>query len=399
MTATDSAPGTQPWSVAPVIDWLLHRGRHLTDPEALLTAICNRVRDAGMPLDRANVFISTLHPQYFGFALAWEDGASQTYFGSHEDRESDTVMLSPMAPIVEGERVIRRRLQQADCPFDFPILYELKEQGFTDYVIAELVFSTGARNGVSLATRTDGGFTDHDVEEFEQILHLFAILMESHTNRGVAANLMDTYLGSISGARVLDGQIKRGDGDHIDAVIWFSDLRQSTPLAEQLGQDEFLALLNDYFEATAGPVLAHGGEVLRFIGDASLAVFPLGEDALPSEVCERAMAAAKEVRERAQVTNAARRSRGATPFEYGVGLHRGQVLYGNIGTPERLEFSVVGAAANESARIEALTKDMGTDIVLSETVARHIDPRELRSLGKQQLRGVAREIEVYALAT
>ena len=397
MTDAESEASNRAWSVTPVIDWLLHRGRHLTDPEALLGAICARVRDAGMPIDRVNVFISTLHPQYFGFALAWEDGVAQTYFGSHDDRESDTVVLSPMGPIVNGERVIRRHLQDPDCALDFPILHELKEQGFTDYLIVELVFSTGARNGVSLSTRRDGGFSDHDIREIEQILHLFAILMESHTNRGVAANLLDTYLGRISGARVLNGQIQRGDGDHIDAVIWFSDLRQSTPLAEQLGQDGFLALLNDYFEATAGAVLAHGGEDLRFIGDASLAVFPLSEGASQAEVCERALAAACDARERVRSINAKRVADGKAPFAYGVGLHRGEVLYGNIGTPERLEFSVVGPAANETARIEALTKDAGTDIVLSETVARHVDANGLRSLGKQQLRGVGREIEVYAL--
>jgi adenylate cyclase len=387
MTVADSgAPGPL-WSVKPVFDWLLHRGRHLTDPEALLGAICARVREAGMPLERTNVFISTLHPQYFGFVLAWEDGVAQTYFSAHDDRESDIVVLSPMGPIVNGERVIRRHLQDPDCAMDFPILHELKAQGFTDYVIVELVFSSGARNGVSLATRHNGGFSDHDLQEIEQIVHLFAILMENHTNKGVAANLLDTYLGSISGARVLEGQIQRGDGDHIDAVIWFSDLRQSTPLAEQLGQDGFLALLNDYFEATAGAVLAHGGEVLRFIGDAS-----------PAEVCERVLSAAREVRERVRVVNEERESRGAARFDYGVGLHRGEVLYGNIGTPERLEFSVVGAAANETARIEAFTKKAGTDIVLSETVARHVDINGIRSLGKQQRRGVGCEIEVYALA-
>ena len=144
---------------------------------------------------------------------------------------------------------------------DFPILHELKAQGFADYLIVELVFSSGARNDVSLATRHDGGCSDHDLQEIEQILHLFAILMKNHTNKVVAANLLDTYLGSIFGARVLEGQIQRGDGDHIDAVIWFCNLRQSTSLAEQLGQDGFLALLNDYFEATAGAVLAHGGDV------------------------------------------------------------------------------------------------------------------------------------------
>lgn len=395
---TRSERPAAPWSVEPVIDWLLHRGRHITEPEALLGAICDRMVDAGLGINRVWAFMMTLHPQYFGFALAWEDGETSTYHRTHEEWDSDAVRLAPMTLIKEGHRIIRRRLCEPDCEIDFPVLKDLREQGFTDYVIVELVFSTGVRNGVSLATRKPGGFSNHDVAEIEKILQLLAMLMETQTNRGLAANLLDTYLGSISGARVLDGQIQRGDGDHIDAVIWFSDLRNSTPLAEQLGHDGFLKLLNDYFEATAGAVLAHGGEVLRFIGDASLAVFPLAGDASDSAVCQRAVAAAVDVRERVRKANEARAERGAAAFDYGVGLHRGEVLYGNIGTQERLEFSVVGPAANETARIEALTKDAGTDIVLSETVARHIRSTPLKSLGKQELRGVGRAIEVYTLA-
>src|SRR6185503_1502823 len=157
----------------------------------------------------------------------------------------------------------------------------------------------------------------------------------------LARTLLETYLGRISGAKVLDGQIKRGDGQSIDAVIWFSDLRESTPLSASLGEQRFLELLNDYFAATAGAVLEHGGEVLRFIGDASLAVFPTA-GATARDACLRATAAARSARARAVAANARRIAAGLPGFACGVGLHFGRVLYGNIGIPERLEFSVIG---------------------------------------------------------
>lgn len=387
------------WSVEPIIGWLLNRGRHIAEPTELLGEICSRVRAAGMPLDRVNVFIGTLHPQYFGLSILWDDGKDvKLSYGKHAQIRTDAFMKSPMTRIMDGERVIRRRLDDPQQR-DFPVLDELAGEGFVDYVLAELLFTSGARNGVSLATRRSAGFSDHDISEIERILHLFAMLMETHTNRDIAANLLDTYLGTISGARVLEGKIQRGDGDHIDAVIWFSDLRNSTPLAESLGHEGFLELLNDYFEATAGAVLEHGGEVLRFIGDASLAVFPINDAGQAGAVCRTALAAACDARERVREVNAIRAGDQRSEFSYGVGLHRGHVLYGNIGTPARLEFSVVGPAANETARIEALCKETGNDVVISETVARHLPdaPTRLKSLGRQTLRGVGRDIEVFAL--
>jgi len=384
------------WSMTPVIDWLLHEGRHLAAPEALVGELCTRVRAAGMPIDRVAFFFGTLHPQYFGIALHWNGTAVRILEASYQMGETEEVRNSPARRITEGERVIRRRLERADCPADFPVLEELRAAGITDYVIAEVVFGNGSRNSVSLATRRAGGFTDHDVAEVQRLLHPFGMAMEIHVGRALSRTLLDTYLGKISGRRVLDGQIKRGDGQSIDAVIWFSDLRESTPLSESLGEQRFLALLNDYFLATAGAVLAHGGEVLRFIGDASLAVFPTtGQDALT--VCERAASAAQAARARVRDTNAARLGDGLPAFSCGIGLHLGRVHYGNIGTPERLEFSVIGAAANKAARIEALCKETGQDVVLSSSMATVLGTR-CRSLGSFALRGVEQPEEVFALA-
>ena len=383
------------WSIAPVIDWMMHKGRHLQTREEVVGGICERVRDAGLPIDRVAFFLWMLHPQYAGVALFW-DGAKVTMnLGEHGFQAREVYTNSPAARIAEGERVIRRRLEDPGCALDFPVLRELREQGMTDYVMAEVVFGSGVRNSVSLTTKRAGGFSDHDIAEVQRLLHPFALIMENFNNRDLARTLLETYLGRISGSRVLDGQIKRGDGEELDAVIWFSDLRDSTPLSRSLGERRFLELLNDYFEATAGAVLEHGGEVLRFIGDASLAVFPTSREA-PRAACTRAVAAARAARDRARESNAKRRQAGLPPFACGIGLHLGRVLYGNIGTPNRLEFSVIGAAANEAARIEALCKETGRDIVLSGTVAAQLG-ESWPSLGKFELRGVTQPMEVFAL--
>jgi adenylate cyclase len=383
------------WTIAPVIDWLLHKGRRLPTREAVVREVCERVRAAGLPIERVAFFLYALHPQYFGVALFWDGTKVTARPGGHDFLLTDEYRDSPAARISAGERAIRRRLEVPDQQLDFPILRELKAAGLTDYVIAEVVFSDGVRNSVSLATRRPGGFSDHDIAEIERLLHPFALVMEIHSGRELARTLLETYLGRISGSRVLDGQIKRGDGQSIDAVIWFSDLRDSTPLSVALGEQRFLELLNEYFVATAGAVLEHGGEVLRFIGDASLAVFPTaGEPARAA--CERAVAAARAARHRAQAANAARSASGQPAFAWGVGLHLGRVHYGNIGTPERLEFSVIGAAANKAARIEALCKDTGQDVVLSSAVSAELGAPGA-SLGRFALRGVAGDEEVFAL--
>jgi adenylate cyclase len=385
------------WSVTPVIDWLLHKGRLLGTPEVVVGELCARVRDAGMPLDRVGFFFWTLHPQYFGVAMFWDGRQVKLAHGTRDLLRSDTYLKSPAARIRDGERVIRRRLERADCPLDLPVFEELKAEGLTDYVMVEVVFSNGSRNSVSLATRRPGGFSDHDIAEVQQLLHVFALAMENFIHRDMARTLLETYLGRISGSRVLDGQVQRGDGAEIDAVIWFSDLRDSTPLSAALGERAFLELLNDYYETTAGAVLENGGEVLRFIGDASLAVFPVSNGSETRRVaCGRAIGAARAARERALGANQRRVDAGLRPFSFGVGLHLGRVLYGNIGTPDRLEFSVIGSAANETARIEALCKTTQRDVVLSREVMAELGER-WPSLGRFDLRGVARPVEVFAL--
>jgi adenylate cyclase len=321
---------------------------------------------------------------------------------------------------------IRRRLDIPGTPIDFPILQELRAKGITDYVAMPIDFSDGSIHAVTFSTDRPGGFTTEELGQLYDMLPVLGRLMEIHATRHTARILLDTYVGRHAGERVLKGLIKRGDGETIHAVIWFSDLRGSTRLADTLPQEEFLILLNDYFECMASPVLAHGGTVLRYVGDAVLAIFPIDPTAESdlafrdaATACTAAVDAARDAMARVAAHNSrqvrddgSRQVRddgeqghggmdaeephtGDTPeIRFGLALHLGDVMYGNIGVPERLEFTVIGPAANEAARLEDMCKTLDRPVLLSANVADQLSC-PLVSLGFQAFRGVQEPQEVF----
>ena len=268
-----------------------------------------------------------------------------------------------------------------------------------------MTFSDGQINVVTMAANRPGGFTTAQLGHLHEALPLLSRLVEVHAMRQNATNLLETYLGRHSGKRVMDGLVRRGDGERIYAVLWFCDLRDSTPLADSMNQEDFLALLDEFFECMAGAVLDHGGEVLRFIGDAVLAIFPIAtaapeierECALTRRACQQGLDAAHDAAARLGVLNQTRAAQGQPSLGWGIGLHLGEVTYGNIGTPTRLEFTVIGAAANEAARIEGLCKTLGQQLLISAAFAHH-SPLPLKSLGPHQLRGVGDTQEIFTMA-
>jgi adenylate cyclase len=273
---------------------------------------------------------------------------------------------------------------------DYPVLTDLREEGATDYLAVPLRFLSGEIHVASFATRRPGGFRDAELSALRKVLPYFTRVVEIYGLMRKARNILDAYLGPSAGAKVLAGQIKRGDGEDIHAVIWFCDLRDSTALADSMSRRDFLALLNEYFECTLGPVLERKGEVLRFIGDAALAIFPI--DGRPAQACAAAVEAAREALARMEKANKKR----PLPLRFGIGLHLGELTYGNIGTPGRIEFTVIGAAANEAARIEALCKRLEVDLLVSQDVARVL-PMRWRSMGSHTLRGVGDKMELFTL--
>ena len=395
-----------PEAANPLLGWLLRSAHAAPSARDLVEQFVQALIAAGIPILRVWLSIRTLHPQLVSTSFIWEDngkGVQQTQV-TREMLLDQRFLDSPLRPIYEGAGGFRRRLDVPNPQLDFPILRDLQAQGVTDYVVMPFVFSRGQINAFSLSTRRPGGFTVADLGAIYEVLPVLSRIFEVHAMRLNAVNLLDVYLGKQSGAKVLDGLVKRGDGEDVHAVIWFSDLRNSTRLADSMPRRKFLALLDEFFDCSAGAVLEQGGEVLRFIGDASLAIFPISEaEADAAQVapqakraCESALSAALEAHRRMAEANTRRAQAGDPRLDLGVGLHVGDVMYGNIGTPDRLEFSVIGPAANEAARIEGMCKTLEVSPVMSAAFARHV-PERLRSLGLHALRGVSEPQELYTL--
>jgi adenylate cyclase len=381
-------------SVQRIVDWLDHGAPEARSPQEILSQLCRRMLQAGISLSRVAVFVRTLHPNVFGRGFFWREGRDEVEVdeATHDFVGTREHLQSTPAAVWSTGREIRRRLADAACPIDFPVLADLRGEGMTDYLVVPLRFMSGEVHAASFATRRPGGFSEAELAALRRLLPPFTRLAEIAALNRKARNILDAYLGQQAGEKVLAGQIKRGDGEEIRAVIWFCDLRDSTPLADSMSREAFLALLNEYFECVLGPVQERSGEILRFIGDAALAIFPVGND--PAAVaCAKALAAAKDSISRMEKLNATRR----TPLLFGIGLHLGLVLYGNIGTPTRIEFTVIGAAANEAARIESLCKALKVNLLISEHVARHL-AEPPRSLGRHALRGVGEPIELFTVA-
>ncbi|MEE9588374.1 MAG: adenylate/guanylate cyclase domain-containing protein, partial [Hyphomicrobiaceae bacterium] len=265
------------------------------------------------------------------------------------------------------------------------------------YVAMPLRFSDGQLNILTLVSDRPGGFSTEELGQIYEILPTLSRLFESHAVRLSSSTLLRTYLGSDAGQRVMDGLVKRGDGENIHAAIWITDLRDSTSLAASLSREDYLSLLNGYFDSVAGAVLDHGGEVLKFIGDSVLAIFAIDDpNEKKPEACAHALAAAYEASRQFEAVNKERAANGAPLLGFGIGLHRGDLTYGNVGTTKRLGFTVIGSAVNEAARIEGLSKTLNRQILISSAFGESVS-HPMISLGRHTLRGVTGEREIFGL--
>jgi adenylate cyclase len=382
-------------NIQPVIDWLVEGAPPARLPQDVLLHLCRRLVAQGMPLYRVAVFVRTLHPNVLGRGFIWHENRDEIEIteAAYDFLDSDLFLKSPIRVVFAEHAEVRRRIADPGCPMDFPVLEDFRGEGVTDFFALPLKFLNGEVHAASFATRRAGGFAEAEIAALRQVSVALSRIAEIYALMRKARNILDAYLGPHAGEKVLQGQIKRGDGQDLHAVIWFCDLRDSTPLADSMSRQDFLRLLNDYFECVLGPVLERSGEVLRFIGDAALAIFPVGEN--PAAACARALQAAQDAMARMQKLNEKRGQAGAPVLRFGIGLHLGDVMYGNIGTPSRIEFTVIGAAANEAARIESLCKVLKVPLIASGKVVKHLSRDEWKSLGRHALRGVGNEMELF----
>ena len=382
-----------------VIDWVFTQGRRIERTNEFVHQLAHQMNIHGASIDRLMVSLLTLNPQLVGTSETWLKSTDTTtpINASHGVRDSDRYIGSPLAAIYETHKRVRQRLD--NLPKDAHRAYtELAEDGFTDYVALPVLFGEVAEPGAAIiiSTKRKGGFSDHHIESFRRIRDYLAPVLEVHALRHISRSLMNTYVGKRTSEKVLAGMIKRGDADLINAALWFSDLRDFTQITETLPAAQVLEMLNEYFEFVAAAVNARGGEILRFIGDAMLIVFPIEENTSEKNACNAAIDAAIDAHNTLETLNHQRRRHGQPEIRFGVGLNLGEVIYGNVGAPDRLDFTVMGPAVNRTARLESLTKEFDCNILFSHKFSELIEiPSQF--MGNRDMKGIAEPQAVYAL--
>jgi adenylate cyclase len=381
-----------------IVDWLTDGARSAQRPEIVLADLCERLVQAGIPLWRVAVFVRTLHPQIMGRRFIWQAGADVTITeGPFDLLKADQFQSSPFLAVIKTGRTVRRRLTDANNQNEFSIYEELRSQNATDYLANPLIFTDGSVHVVTWSTQQRGGFTDAQIACIQAIVTPLARVAEIRALQRTAANLLDAYVGHHAGERILAGQIRLGHSELLHSVIWLSDMRGFTALADQLPPQILVDLLNRYFDCQVPTILQHGGEVLKFIGDGLLAIFPLAEGATDApEVCNRALKAAREARVSIESIEAPFNTGNASGVRFGLALHLGEVLYGNIGSGNRLDFTCIGPAVNLAARLEKLAASLGRTIILSAEFAKH-SRVDLEPLGEFAIAGFAAKQEAFGL--
>jgi adenylate cyclase len=381
-----------------VVEWLADGARAIPLSDEVLTELCARMVDAGIPLWRAAAFVNTLHPDVIGSSFIWQAGSGvKVTAAKYEILETDEYRRSPVVAVYATRQPIRRRLADGARPDDFPVLHDLWAEGATDYVAFPLPFTDGTVHVATWTTRQPGGFTDQQFADLEAVIAPLTRVVEIRALRRTAMNLLNTYVGRQAGERILAGKIRRGFVEEIRAAIWLSDMRGFTALSERLPPQELVDLLNRYFDCQVPAILDHGGEVLKFIGDGLLAIFPLANDHTDAgEVCHRALTCARKARGLIEALEQPAGGESGDSIRFGLALHIGQVMYGNIGGGNRLDFTCIGPAVNLAARLEKTAPQLGQTIVASAEFAARL-PGEFKPLGECTVAGFASPQAVFGL--
>jgi adenylate cyclase len=379
-----------------LIDWLVDGARSAPNPPQMMTEACERMVAAGLPLWRVGVFIRTLHPDIAGRNLVWRPGAEVVVGTADYDMiDSDEFRHSPLALVFGEGREIRARMDGPDAK-RFPLFDDLREEGVTEYIALPLMQVDSTVHASSWTTRQPGGFTEVQIKAIRALIPPLSRLIEVTRLRFMSTILLDTYVGNRAGERIMRGHIRRGHAESMQAAIWLSDLRGFTALSDRLPAETVVDILNQYFDCQVSAIATHGGEVLKFMGDGLLAVFPIDEyvgDA--GKACASVLEAAREARANVE---AMQFPIGETieRFRFGVALHVGRVLYGNIGGGNRLDFTCIGPAVNLAARLEKMAGRLHRTVVASNAFAEAC-PGGWEDLGEFPIAGFSKAERVYGL--
>lgn len=398
---------------ANISSWLVKEGLKGAGPTTLLQGFCERLVAAGIPLQRAHAAQRALHPVFGAVSFDWRRDGGRAI---REDiiRVSEPLerwLKSPFYYMLQnGVSELRTRLSDKNETSRFPVLEEFHAQGATDYFASATFFGQATTDSgtdpddppegmiTSWTSDARNGFSDSDIDTIKELLPLLGLALKSVSSHRTAHDLLAVYLGRDAGERVLSGDIQRGSLDTICAVIWYFDLQDFTKLAETTPGDQVIAMLNDYFGAAVGAVESFGGDVLKFMGDGLLAIFKFADD--DSACCSRAIAAADELLDTMTTINDRRRAEGLVFTKFSLALHLGDLLYGNIGAEDRLDFTVIGPAVNMTARIQAMCRPLKQDLIISSAVAGSAvrEQKRLVSIGPHVLRGIPEPQELFTLA-
>jgi adenylate cyclase len=393
--------------------WAVRQGLLGAGAAELFDGFCRRLVETGLPLWRGYAAMRTLHPQWGGYGYTWQRERGAVEPAQYGRVHGPSWSSSPFPYMIDQARTggggenpwlqLRRRLTGPQAQLDFPVLEELAAAGGSDYFAqivrfgAEGDLSHGTGIVYSFATDWPDGFHDDDLALLQAVLPALSLAMMTHAGHTIAASLLAAYLGGDAGRRVHSGAIERGSVESLHAVLWYADIRGFTAIAEANPGDAVIELLNEIFETLTAPLRRRGGEVVKFLGDGMLAGFPLA-DATCEEACRDALDAAAEAMHALDRLNNARRGSGKLVAEVDLALHIGEVLYGNVGAVDRLDFTVIGPAVNEVARIETLCEPLGRNVLVSaELAAAAGDSHRLEPLGHHELRGVREPRAIYAL--
>lgn len=380
--------------VRKVFDWLVDGAPGAGDPVAVISRMLPELVEAGVPIARFSATVRTLHPHVVARSFTWRPGAKvEVIERTWDQMHHPGFLASAVKKVFDDAAELRVRLHQGEQT-PFSEVAALAGQGITDYLALPFKFMIGSTHFVSYATAQAGGFSDEDVESLRHVTRALTRVAETLALMRTAVNLLNTYVGREAGERILKGRITLGDTELIRCVIWFSDLRGFTSLSGERTPKEIIGVLNAVFDCQVSAIEANGGQVLKFIGDGMLAIFPLDEKVAAKAAGEKALDATRKAYAELDALNARRAAQGEGALRFGVALHVGEVGYGNIGGANRLDFTAIGPAVNLASRIEGLTGKLDKRVLVSAELAGVLDS-PMRSVGEFELKGVAKPQAVF----
>ncbi|MBP1878770.1 adenylate/guanylate cyclase domain-containing protein [Agrobacterium rubi] len=381
-----------------ILNWLVLETHEQRFIDNIFVELCQRLNKTGVSVARASLNFMVEHPQWRGARILWLKGRTEAEFTTYAYGTENTQEYrnSPIYEIHSGADELRHRLDVPPATPEFAIYADLRAEGLTEYCAWPLKHTFDKRHVITFSSDQPGGFTDAEIDLLRSLIPAISLVSEIRLKNRIARTLLETYVGPHASQAILDGATRRGSGTTVGAAILICDLRDFTHISDLWPRDDVIELLNSYFDAMSDPIEKFGGEILKFMGDGLLAIFPLSDP----DACKNLIAAIEEAQIHLQALNEANIKRGHEPLGYGIGVHVGDVMYGNIGSKSRLDFTVIGPAVNIASRLESLTKHIKRTVLMSQTFVEMAgDIQRFESIGAHTLRGLENPIHVYALPT